>query len=134
MNKNLSAKFRSLCFFEDKDNIIFDYTNYKSKYDISQFVRTSSDIAINYGLTNDAKLNYYNTNYDVTDDMFTLYHKLNGTKYTTVSAHHHNISISNITEDSIAYMYVVPRYIYVHPVHAGFSPGISVNAQNHLQM
>ena len=22
MNKNLSAKFRSLCFFEDKDNII----------------------------------------------------------------------------------------------------------------
>ena len=105
----------------DKDNIIFDYTNYKSKYDISQFVRTSSDIAINYGLTNDAKLNYYNTNYDVTDDMFTLYHKLNGTKYTTVSAHHHDITINNVTEDSIAYMYVVPKYIYVHPWHAGYS-------------
>lgn len=105
----------------DKDNIIFDYTNYKGKYNISQFVRTDSNIAINYGLTNDTKLNYYNTNSDVIDDMFTLYHKLNGTKYTTVSAHHHNISISNITEDSIAYMYVVPRYIYVHPVHAGFS-------------
>ena len=105
----------------DKDNIIFDYTNYKGRYDISQFVRTGSNIATNYGLINGAKLNYYNTNYDVTNDMFTLYHKLNGTKYTTVSAHHHNISISNITEDSIAYMYVVPRYIYVHPVHAGFS-------------
>ena len=116
----------------DKDNIIFDYTNYKSKYDISQFVRTSSNIAINYGLTNDAKLNYYNTNYDVTDDMFTLYHKLNGTKYTTVSAHHHNISISNITEDSIAYMYVVPRYIYVHPVHAGFSPRNDSDATDYV--
>ena len=115
----------------DKDNIIFDYTNYKSKYDISQFVRTSSNIAINYGLTNDAKLNYYNTNYDVTDDMFTLYHKLNGTKYTTVSAHH-NISISNITEDSIAYMYVVPRYIYVHPVHAGFSPRMDSDATDYV--
>lgn len=116
----------------DKDNIIFDYTNYKSKYDISQFVKTSSNIAINYGLTNDAKLNYYNTNYDVTDDMFTLYHKLNGTKYTTVSAHHHNISISNITEDSIAYMYVVPRYIYVHPVHAGFSPKMDSDATDYV--
>ena len=116
----------------DKDNIIFDYTNYKSKSDISQFVRTSSNIAINYGLTNDAKLNYYNTNYDVTDDMFTLYHKLNGTKYTTVSAHHHNISISNITEDSIAYMYVVPRYIYVHPVHAGFSPRMDSDATDYV--
>ena len=115
----------------DKDNIIFDYTNYKSKYDISQFVRTSSNIATNYGLTNDAKLNYYNTNYDVTDDMFTLYHKLNGTKYTTVSAHH-NISISNITEDSIAYMYVVPRYIYVHPVHAGFSPRMDSDATDYV--
>ena len=115
----------------DKDNIIFDYTNYKSKYDISQFVRTGSNIAINYGLTNDAKLNYYNTNYDVTDDMFTLYHKLNGTKYTTVSAHH-NISISNITEDSIAYMYVVPRYIYVHPVHAGFSPRMDSDATDYV--
>ena len=116
----------------DKDNIIFDYTNYKSKSDISQFVRTSSNIATNYGLTNDAKLNYYNTNYDVTDDMFTLYHKLNGTKYTTVSAHHHNISISNITEDSIAYMYVVPRYIYVHPVHAGFSPKMDSDATDYV--
>ena len=116
----------------DKDNIIFDYTNYKSKSDISQFVRTSSNIAINYGLTNDAKLNYYNTNYDVTDDMFTLYHKLNGTKYTTVSAHHHNISISDITEDSIAYMYVVPRYIYVHPVHAGFSPRMDSDATDYV--
>ena len=115
----------------DKDNIIFDYTNYKSKSDISQFVRTSSNIATNYGLTNDAKLNYYNTNYDVTDDMFTLYHKLNGTKYTTVSAHH-NISISNITEDSIAYMYVVPRYIYVHPVHAGFSPRMDSDATDYV--
>lgn len=116
----------------DKDNIIFDYTNYKGRYDISQFVRTSSNIATNYGLTNDAKLNYYNTNYDVTDDMFTLYHKLNGTKYTTVSAHHHNISISNITEDSIAYMYVVPRYIYVHPVHAGFSPRMDSDATDYV--
>ena len=116
----------------DKDNIIFDYTNYKSKSNISQFVRTSSNIATNYGLTNDAKLNYYNTNYDVTDDMFTLYHKLNGTKYTTVSAHHHNISISNITEDSIAYMYVVPRYIYVHPVHAGFSPRMDSDATDYV--
>ena len=116
----------------DKDNIIFDYTNYKSKSDISQFVRTGSNIATNYGLTNDAKLNYYNTNYDVTDDMFTLYHKLNGTKYTTVSAHHHNISISNITEDSIAYMYVVPRYIYVHPVHAGFSPKMDSDATDYV--
>ena len=116
----------------DKDNIIFDYTNYKSKSDISQFVRTSSNIATNYGLTNDAKLNYYNTNYNVTDDMFTLYHKLNGTKYTTVSAHHHNISISNITEDSIAYMYVVPRYIYVHPVHAGFSPRMDSDATDYV--
>ena len=116
----------------DKDNIVFDYTNYKSKSDISQFVRTSSNIAINYGLTNDAKLNYYNTNYNVTDDMFTLYHKLNGTKYTTVSAHHHNISISNITEDSIAYMYVVPRYIYVHPVHAGFSPRMDSDATDYV--
>ena len=116
----------------DKDNIIFDYTNYKSKSDISQFVRTGSNIATNYGLTNDAKLNYYNTNYDVTDDMFTLYHKLNGTKYTTVSAHHHNISISNITEDSIAYMYVVPRYIYVHPVHAGFSPRMDSDATDYV--
>ena len=116
----------------DKDNIIFDYTNYKSKSDISQFVRTSSNIATNYGLTNDAKLNYYNTNYDVTDDMFTLYHKLNGTKYTTVSDHHHNISISNITEDSIAYMYVVPRYIYVHPVHAGFSPRMDSDATDYV--
>ena len=116
----------------DKDNIIFDYTNYKSKSDISQFVRTSSNIATNYGLTNNAKLNYYNTNYDVTDDMFTLYHKLNGTKYTTVSAHHHNISISNITEDSIAYMYVVPRYIYVHPVHAGFSPRMDSDATDYV--
>ena len=116
----------------DKDNIIFDYTNYKSKSDISQFVRTSSNIATNYGLTNDAKLNYYNTNYDVTNDMFTLYHKLNGTKYTTVSAHHHNISISNITEDSIAYMYVVPRYIYVHPVHAGFSPRMDSDATDYV--
>ena len=116
----------------DKDNIIFDYTNYKGKYDISQFVRTGSNIATNYGLTNGAKLNYYNTNYDVTDDMFTLYHKLNGTKYTTVSAHHHNISISNITEDSIAYMYVVPRYIYVHPVHAGFSPRMDSDATDYV--
>ena len=116
----------------DKDNIIFDYTNYKSKSDISQFVRTSSNIATNYGLTKDAKLNYYNTNYDVTDDMFTLYHKLNGTKYTTVSAHHHNISISNITEDSIAYMYVVPRYIYVHPVHAGFSPRMDSDTTDYV--
>ena len=116
----------------DKDNIIFDYTNYKSKSDISQFVRTGSNIATNYGLTNDAKLNYYNTNYNVTDDMFTLYHKLNGTKYTTVSAHHHNISISNITEDSIAYMYVVPRYIYVHPVHAGFSPRMDSDATDYV--
>ena len=116
----------------DKDNIVFDYTNYKGRYDISQFVRTSSNIATNYGLTNDAKLNYYNTNYDVTDDMFTLYHKLNGTKYTTVSAHHHNISISNITEDSIAYMYVVPRYIYVHPVHAGFSPRMDSDATDYV--
>ena len=115
----------------DKDNIIFDYTNYKSKSDISQFVRTSSNIAINYGLTNDAKLNYYNTTSNVTDDMFTLYHKLNGTKYTTVSAHH-NISISNITEDSIAYMYVVPRYIYVHPVHAGFSPRMDSDATDNV--
>ena len=116
----------------DKDNIIFDYTNYKSKSDISQFVRTSSNIATNYGLINGAKLNYYNTNYDVTNDMFTLYHKLNGTKYTTVSAHHHNISISNITEDSIAYMYVVPRYIYVHPVHAGFSSSIDSDATDYV--
>ena len=116
----------------DKDNIIFDYTNYKSKSDISQFVRTSSNIATNYGLTNDAKLNYYNTTSNVTDDMFTLYHKLNGTKYTTVSAHHHNISISNITEDSIAYMYVVPRYIYVHPVHAGFSPRMDSDATDYV--
>ena len=116
----------------DKDNIVFDYTNYKGRYDISQFVKTDSGIAINYGLTNDAKLNYYNTNYDVTDDMFTLYHKLNGTKYTTVSAHHHNISISNITEDSIAYMYVVPRYIYVHPVHAGFSPRMDSDATDYV--
>ena len=116
----------------DKDNIIFDYTNYKGRYDISQFVRTSSNIATNYGLINGAKLNYYNTNYDVTNDMFTLYHKLNGTKYTTVSAHHHNISISNITEDSIAYMYVVPRYIYVHPVHAGFSPGMDSDATDYV--
>ena len=116
----------------DKDNIIFDYTNYKGRYDISQFVRTSSNIAENYGLINGAKLNYYNTNYDVTNDMFTLYHKLNGTKYTTVSAHHHNISISNITEDSIAYMYVVPRYIYVHPVHAGFSSSIDSDATDYV--
>ena len=116
----------------DKDNIIFDYTKYKSRYDISQLLKTSSNIATNYGLTNDAKLNYYNTNYDVTDDMFTLYHKLNGTKYTTVSAHHHNISISNITEDSIAYMYVVPRYIYVHPVHAGFSPKMDSDATDYV--
>ena len=116
----------------DKDNIVFDYTNYKGRYDISQFVRTSSNIATNYGLTNGAKLNYYNTNYDVTNDMFTLYHKLNGTKYTTVSAHHHNISISNITEDSIAYMYVVPRYIYVHPVHAGFSPRMDSDATDYV--
>lgn len=116
----------------DKDNIIFDYTNYKGRYDISQLVRTSSIIAENYGLTNDSKLNYYNTNYDVIDDMFTLYHKLNGTKYTTVSAHHHNISISNITEDSIAYMYVVPRYIYVHPVHAGFSPRMDSDATDYI--
>ena len=116
----------------DKDNIIFDYTNYKGRYDISQFVRTSSNIATNYGLINGAKLNYYNTNYDVTNDMFTLYHKLNGTKYTTVSAHHHNISISNITEDSIAYMYVVPRYIYVHPVHAGFSPRMDSDATDYV--
>ena len=116
----------------DKDNIVFDYTNYKSRYDISQFVKTSSNIATNYGLTNGAKLNYYNTNYDVTNDMFTLYHKLNGTKYTTVSAHHHNISISNITEDSIAYMYVVPRYIYVHPVHAGFSPRMDSDATDYV--
>lgn len=117
----------------DKDNIVFDYTNYKGRYDISQFVRTNSFYATNYGLTDDAKLNYYNTNYDVTDDMFTLYHKLNGTKYTTVSAHHHNISISNITEDSIAYMYVVPRYIYVHPVHAGFSRmGIDSDATDYI--
>lgn len=116
----------------DKDNIIFDYTNYKGRYDISQFVRTSSNIATNYGLTNGAKLNYYNTNYDVTNDMFTLYHKLNGTKYTTVSAHHHNISIGNITEDSIAYMYVVPRYIYVHPVHAGFSPKMDSDATDYV--
>ena len=116
----------------DKDNIVFDYTNYKGRYDISQFVKTSSNIATNYGLTNGAKLNYYNTNYDVTDDMFTLYHKLNGTKYTTVSAHHHNISISNITEDSIAYMYVVPRYIYVHPVHAGFSPRMDSDATDYV--
>lgn len=116
----------------DKDNIIFDYTNYKGRYDISQFVRTSSNIATNYGLINGAKLNYYNTNYDVTNDMFTLYHKLNGTKYTTVSAHHHNISISNITEDSIAYMYVVPRYIYVHPVHAGFSPKMDSDATDYV--
>lgn len=116
----------------DKDNIIFDYTNYKGRYDISQFVRTSSNIATDYGLINGAKLNYYNTNYDVTNDMFTLYHKLNGTKYTTVSAHHHNISISNITEDSIAYMYVVPRYIYVHPVHAGFSPRMDSDATDYI--
>ena len=116
----------------DKDNIIFDYTKYKSRYDISQLLKTSSNIAINYGLTDDAKLNYYNTNYDVTNDMFTLYHKLNGTKYTTVSAHHHNISISNITEDSIAYMYVVPRYIYVHPVHAGFSPRMDSDATDYV--
>ena len=116
----------------DKDNIIFDYTNYKGRYDISQFVRTGSNIAENYGLINGAKLNYYNTNYDVTNDMFTLYHKLNGTKYTTVSAHHHNISISNITEDSIAYMYVVPRYIYVHPVHAGFSPKMDSDATDYV--
>ena len=116
----------------DKDNIVFDYTNYKGRYDISQFVKTSSNIATNYGLTNGAKLNYYNTNYDVTNDMFTLYHKLNGTKYTTVSAHHHNISISNITEDSIAYMYVVPRYIYVHPVHAGFSPRMDSDATDYV--
>lgn len=116
----------------DKDNIIFDYTNYKGRYDISQFVRTGSNIAENYGLINGAKLNYYNTNYDVTNDMFTLYHKLNGTKYTTVSAHHHNISISNITEDSIAYMYVVPRYIYVHPVHAGFSPRMDSDATDYV--
>lgn len=116
----------------DKDNIVFDYTNYKGRYDISQFVKTDSSIATNYGLTNGAKLNYYNTNYDVTNDMFTLYHKLNGTKYTTVSAHHHNISISNITEDSIAYMYVVPRYIYVHPVHAGFSPKMDSDATDYV--
>lgn len=116
----------------DKDNITFDYTNYKGRYDISQFVRTGSNIAENYGLINGAKLNYYNTNYDVTNDMFTLYHKLNGTKYTTVSAHHHNISISNITEDSIAYMYVVPRYIYVHPVHAGFSPRMDSDATDYV--
>ena len=116
----------------DKDNIVFDYTNYKGRYDISQFVKTDSSIATNYGLTNGAKLNYYNTNYDVTNDMFTLYHKLNGTKYTTVSAHHHNISISNITEDSIAYMYVVPRYIYVHPVHAGFSPRMDSDATDYV--
>lgn len=116
----------------DKDNIIFDYTNYKSKYNISQLVKTSSNIVENYGLTNDTKLNYYNTTSDVIDDMFTLYHKLNGTKYTTVSAHHHNISISNITEDSIAYMYVVPRYIYVHPVHAGFSKYIYSDATDYV--
>lgn len=116
----------------DKDNIIFDYTKYKSRYDISQLLKTSSNIAINYGLTDDAKLNYYNTTSNVTDDMFTLYHKLNGTKYTTVSAHHHNISISNITEDSIAYMYVVPRYIYVHPVHAGFSPKMDSDATDYV--
>ena len=116
----------------DKDNIIFDYTKYKSRYDISQLLKTSSNIAINYGLTDDAKLNYYNTTSNVTDDMFTLYHKLNGTKYTTVSAHHHNISISNITEDSIAYMYVVPRYIYVHPVHAGFSPRMDSDATDYI--
>lgn len=116
----------------DKDNIVFDYTNYKGRYDISQFVRTNSFYATNYGLTNGAKLNYYNTNYDVTNDMFTLYHKLNGTKYTTVSAHHHNISISNITEDSIAYIYVVPRYIYVHPVHAGFSPRMDSDATDYI--
>ena len=116
----------------DKDNIIFDYTKYKSRYDISQLLKTSSNIAINYGLTDDAKLNYYNTTSNVTDDMFTLYHKLNGTKYTTVSAHHHNISISNITEDSIAYMYVVPRYIYVHPVHAGFSPSMDSDATDYV--
>ena len=116
----------------DKDNIVFDYTNYKGRYDISQFVKTDSSIATNYGLTNGAKLNYYNTNYDVTNDMFTLYHKLNGTKYTTVSDHHHNISISNITEDSIAYMYVVPRYIYVHPVHAGFSPRMDSDATDYV--
>ena len=116
----------------DKDNIIFDYTNYKSKSDISQLLITSSFYAEQYGLTNDAKLNYYNTNSDVIDDMFTLYHKLNGTKYTTVSAHHHNISISNITEDSIAYMYVVPKYIYVHPVHAGFSPRMDSDATDYI--
>ena len=102
-----------------KDEITFYYNDYKSRNNIAN--KLYNNYLVNsLGLKTESLLTYYNTDSSITDDMFVLYHKLNGVTYTNGWGDK-NITINNITEDSIAYLYVVPKYIYVHPVHGGFS-------------
>ena len=106
----------------DGDEIIFHSDNYTSCNNIKDITRSDNYYVDQYGLSGNhpAQLLYYNNSNDVTNDMFTLYHKLNDVIYADVYGHH-DITINNVTEDSIAYMYVVPKCIYVHPWHAGYS-------------
>ena len=106
----------------DGDEIIFHSDNYTSFNNIRDITRSDNHYVDPYGLSGNhpAQLLYYNSSEDVKNDMFTLYHKLNDVIYAD-GYYHHNITINNVTEDSIAYMYVVPKYIYVHPWHAGYS-------------
>ena len=119
---DLDANSKFEIYVNDSAEIIFHSDNYTSWYNIRNITRSKNYYVDPFGLSGNktAQLLYYNSSDDVKNDMFTLYHKINGVSYTNMN-YHHDITISNITEDSIAYMYVVPHYIYVHPWHAGYS-------------
>lgn len=119
--ENLDINSKLEIYVNDSDEIIFPDNIYKSIYNISELINKDNYHAINYGLDKyNASLYYYNTDTNVIENMFTLYHKLNGVPHISDTPYH-DISINNVTKDTIAYIYVVPHYIYVHPIHAGYS-------------
>ena len=120
-------------YVNNSDEIIFHSDNYTSWSNIRNIIRSENGYADSLGLSNTKtpQLKYYNYTADYTKDMFTLYHKINGVSYTNM-VYHHDITINNVTENSIVYMYVVPHYIYVHPWHAGFSNSSSSDSTNYI--
>ena len=130
---DLDANSKFEIYVNDSAEIIFHSDNYTSWSNIRNITKSGNYYVDSFGLSNTKtpQLIYYNYTADYTKDMFTLYHKINGVSYTNMDDHH-DITISNITEDSIAYMYVVPHYIYVHPIHAGFSNSSSSDSTNYI--
>lgn len=97
------------------DIITFNYSDYNTFYYYNSILNLDNYYVNKLGLNyfDNPKLSYYNNSIN-----FALYHKINGVTYTDYNDNiNHNITISNVTEDITAYMYVVPQYIYVHPIH-----------------